>query len=204
LDETAQATWAALGSSEQERRKQLEFYEFHVERFQFQQDSSNHALETRNKFLEWKSSLPPGSKANDRANILVNACESVAKCRHLLRWIYAMKYYIPEEANFKALFECQHHEFEGIVNALHELLDNQFQDFASLGTTDAAMVQLIDKVTLYTQNTEQFYQEMSDPEEFNTKYLRLEHGDESLVGMNFFHQDVVSPVAIAEARKSFA
>ena len=202
LNETVQAALAA-SHLEKERRKQLEFYEFHVQRFQFQEDSSNHALESRKNFLEWKGSLPPGSKADERANILVNACESVAKCRHLLRWIYVMKYYMPEEASSKALFECQHHQFEGIVNALHEILNTHFQDFASLGAVDGVMKQLIDKVILYTVNIEQFYQEISDPEEFNAKYLRSGNGDESLVGMSFFLEDVVSPVAIAEARKSF-
>jgi hypothetical protein len=114
-----------------------------------------------------------------------------------------MKYYMPEEASSKALFECQHHQFEGIVNALHEILNTHFQDFASLGAVDGVMKQLIDKVILYTVNIEQFYQEISDPEEFNAKYLRSGNGDESLVGMSFFLEDVVSPVAIAEARKSF-
>ena len=202
LGKVAQAAFAA-SKIEQERKDQLEFYEFHVQRFQFQQESSNHALELRTKFLEWKTSLPPVSKAEERANVLVNACESVAKCRHLLRWIYVMKYYMPEEANFKSLFECQHHQFEGKVNALHDIL-RKFEDFTSLGTTDGDLVQLMDMVKMYTINIEQFHEEISNPEEFNAKYLRFDHGDESLVGMNFFHQDVVSPVAIAEARKSFA
>ena len=202
LDKVAQAAFTA-SLVEEERKQQLNFYEFHVQRFQFQQESSNHALEIRKNFLEWKGALPPLSKAEMRANVLVNACESVAKCRHLLRWIYVMKYYMPEEANFKALFECQHHQFEGKVNALHDIL-RQFQDFACLGTTDGETVQSMETVKMYTINIEQFYQEISNPEEFNAKYLRSDHGDESLVGMSFFQEDVVSPVTIAEAKRSFS
>ena len=144
----------------------------------------------------WTRSAP---KAAQQAYALADAASTIAKCRNALAYVYVTKYYMPESAVYKNLFENTHHEFEGLVDKLQSLVEGSaFMD--GLGKVDQECENTLTTIKTLVSQAEKFYDDLSRPEDFKSKYLgRVE--DEAIQGLEFFTDQVISPVEIWEAKE---
>ena len=195
------AATAAMAENLAEKRKALiDRYEFHAQRFTFSQSSSKSALGREEAFKVWiLESGCENEKAAQQAYALADAASTIAKCRNALAYVYVTKYYMPESAVYKNLFENTHHEFEGLVDKLQSLVEGSaFMD--GLGKVDQECENTLTTIKTLVSQAEKFYDDLSRPEDFKSKYLgRVE--DEAIQGLEFFTDQVISPVEIWEAKE---
>ncbi len=102
---------------EEDQKRILAFYEFHVQRHVFMKSSADDArardlAPLRAKLEACLTSERTGKVGRwqkERTQVLVHANKTVERCRRMLQWIYVAAYYFPRETGVYSLFKKVRH-----------------------------------------------------------------------------------------------
>jgi len=108
----------------QAAKNDLDKYMHHFARFENHAKSIKFAEKTRAATLERMESLQSMRGAGlQEVSFLLEAVNTVIKCKRILQWTYCFGYYLEAAGSKRALFESQQQQLEQFCDRLHEMTE---------------------------------------------------------------------------------
>ena len=154
----------AAKTFEESKKEALKKYEFHVERFNFQESSVGHANDRMKIFSDWQKDLTSNT-AYAQSESLIDATKTLKEVRNALKWIYVAKYYVQKESQYASLLECNHYNLEAWTDALQASLE-KFKDFDALGvSTDEETTRLVSNIRTRKAQVKKYLEDICEADE---------------------------------------